>query len=154
MNTHRPKSKPWSMLLQLVERLHCSHRPYTFTHYVSGFDSCCVTLPAQCGTVVALNQHSEYRQLRHVVCALWFVQTPGKLYCSVVWSACFWNFTFSLSLPFSSAQLSRVILPLTDSVQSQQLCFEKALFMSGWDHAAIHLSSACRPAAPLFPCLS
>lgn len=57
----------------------------------------------------------------------------------------------SLSLLFSSAQLSRVILPLTDSVQSQQLCFEKALFMSGWDHVLIHLSSAHWLATPARP---
>lgn len=33
-----------------------------------------------------------------------------------------------------------LFFPLSDSVQSQQLCFEKALLMSGWDHVAIHLS--------------
>lgn len=71
-----------------------------------------------------------------------------------VWSACFRNFT----LQISSAQLNLVILPLTDSIQSQQLCFEKALFMSGGDHVAIHLPSARWPATPTptlcFPCFS
>lgn len=42
---------------------------------------------------------------------------------------------------------SRVILPLTDSIQSQQWCFEKALFMSGLNHVAIH-------ATPCVPCFS
>lgn len=103
-------------------------------------------MPAQRGTAVALNQHSEYWKLRRVVCAVWYVQIPGKLYCSVVWSACFRNFT--LSLLFSSARLSCVILPLTDSVQSQKLCFEKALVMSGWDHVVIHLFSARQLTVP------
>lgn len=142
----------FSWVYSATARLHCSDRLYTFPHYASRLDSCCVTLPAQCGTVVVPNQHSEHRQLRRV-CAVWFVQTLGKLHCSVVWSVCFRNL-LSLSLQFSSAQLSRVILPLTDSVQSQQLCFEKALFMSGWNHVDIHLSSARWPTAPLSPCLS
>lgn len=59
-----------------------------------------------------------------------------------------------LFIPLSSTLLSRVILPLTDPVQRQQLCFEKALFMSGRDHVAIHLFSTHRPETPLFPCLS
>lgn len=102
------------------------------------------------------NQSPEYKP-RRAVCAVRFDQTWGKLHCSAVCSACFRNFSLPRSLCslfFSPAQLSRVILPLTDSVQSQQLCFEKALVMSGQDHVHIHLFPACRTANPLFPCLS
>lgn len=65
-----------------------------------------------------------------------------------VWSASFRNVT----LQISSAQLNLVILPLADSIQSPQLCFEKALLMSGGEsrsHSSPLCTLACKP-HPLF----
>lgn len=57
-------------------------------------------------------------------------------------------------LQISSAQPSHVILPLSVKSTANMLCFEKALFMSGWDLVAICLPSAHWPANCCFPCFS
>ena len=135
-------------------RLHSSDR-HTSSHYTSPLDSCCVTLGScsvgHCsytgwliskvnsdgrGLFVRRDSLKKKRKWRAVL--LFGRRGSGTLLCRLV----------------SSAQISRVILPLSDSAQSRQWCFEKALFVSGWDHVVIHLSSArwlsaCPPSVSL-----